>query len=115
MAVDLFQRVDLKGLGMGMDLTSGPAIDSDSDILVHWLESLFTGTAPTRSLPADPLVPSFTEATENVDVWFLTDHDERVQIGLEISDVTAVSPAYNSTELWMLHRNDDGRGVRRFP
>lgn len=115
MAIDLFQRVDMKGLGLGMDLTTGPTLDSESDLLVHWLESLFTGSAPSRSLPADPLVPNFIEATEDADVWFLTDHDERTQIGLEIADVTSVSPTVKSTELWFLHRNDDGRGVHAFP
>jgi hypothetical protein len=115
MAVDLFDPASQSSVNSATDLTMAPG--SDTDQMIQLLEQvLYPSSAPVRNLPADPLIPPATPvASEDEALWFITDHDERVQIELEVSDITSVSGAINSTELWMLHRNDSGRGPSRFP
>lgn len=119
MPLDLFQQITIRSLSPETNLIDGPAVGSESDQLIMLLEQVVNGGGSAanaaRVLPADPLVPVSNPATEDESLWFLTDHDERVQIELEIADVTPVSGPYNSTELWFLHMNTDGRGPTRFP
>lgn len=104
MAVDLFQRIVLKGAAPGMDVSSGPLLASDNDHLIQLLEQQsLTGTQEPRVAPAEPFIGTVFDQITDLGVWFLTESMERTQIFLEAGDITDSNTAEESTELWFLH------------
>ena len=104
MAVDLFQRIIIKNVGMGVNLSEGPVIGSGDDALIHLLEQQsINGTQEARALPQTPFAPVPYGVLTDSGTWFLTTALEFAFVTKYITDVDGTMGAEQSAQLQFLH------------
>lgn len=107
---DLFDRIYLNGQdSIGLDVTVGHELTQSDNYLVHELEVLERRNIIRESFAQAQIAGSGAgtgeSAFDSTDVYFLTEHPERLEIQMTLGN--PVEDPYNSTALWFLHMGDE--------
>lgn len=92
MGVDLFQRIVLKGVAPGEDLSGGYRANSEADALIQLLEQQNLQGQQTRTVAAETVPQASTSDILNDGAfWALSTMEDLPLLREMVSDVTTVS------------------------